>query len=64
MAVYLYAFLMVCIRLYNKIVQATIKVIQNHENEHVLGIGQGVARHEKYERLKLGGGQAHDRSSD
>jgi hypothetical protein len=32
------------------------EVIQNHENEHVRGIGQGEARHRKYKRLKLGGG--------
>jgi hypothetical protein len=37
---------------------------QNHENEHVRGTGQGEARHRKYKRLKLGGGQAYDRSSD
>jgi hypothetical protein len=40
------------------------EVIQNHENEHVRGIGQGEARHRKYKRPKLGGGQAYDRSSD
>jgi hypothetical protein len=40
------------------------EVIQNHENEHVCGPGQGEARHRKYKRLKLGGGQAYDRSSD
>jgi hypothetical protein len=39
------------------------EVIQNHENEHVRGIGQGEANHRKYKRLKLGGGQAYDRSS-
>jgi hypothetical protein len=38
--------------------------IQNHENEHVHSIGQGKAGHIKYKRLKLGGGQAYDRSSD
>jgi hypothetical protein len=27
---------------------------------HVRGIGQGEARHRKYKRLKLGGGQAYD----
>jgi hypothetical protein len=32
--------------------------MQNHENEYVHGIGQGEARHRKYKRLKLGGGQA------
>jgi hypothetical protein len=30
----------------------------------ILSIGQGEARHRKYKRLKLGGGQAYDRSSD
>jgi hypothetical protein len=40
------------------------EVMQNHENKHVRGIGQGEARHRKYRRLKLGGGQAYDRSSD
>jgi hypothetical protein len=40
------------------------EVIQNHDNEHVRGIGQGEARHTKYKRLKLGGGQAYDRSID
>jgi hypothetical protein len=34
-----------------------------YENEHVRGIGQGYARHKKYKRLKLGGGQAYDLSS-
>jgi hypothetical protein len=37
---------------------------KKHENEHVLGIGQGEARHGKYKRLSLGGGQAYDRSRD
>jgi hypothetical protein len=40
------------------------EVIQNHENVNVRNIGQGEARHRKYKRLKLGGGQAYDRSSD
>jgi hypothetical protein len=38
--------------------------IQNHENAHIQNIGQGKARHRKYMRLKLGGGQAYDRSID
>jgi hypothetical protein len=38
-------------------------VILNHDNEIVRNIGQGEARHSKYKRLKLGGGQAYDRSS-
>jgi hypothetical protein len=40
------------------------EVIQNHENEHTRGIGHGEAKRRKYKRLKLGGGQAYDRSSD
>jgi hypothetical protein len=40
------------------------EVIQNHENANVRNIGQSEARHRKYKRLKLGGGQAYDRSSD
>jgi hypothetical protein len=40
------------------------QVIQHHENILVRNIGQGEARHRKYKRLKLGGGQAHDRSRD
>jgi hypothetical protein len=39
------------------------EVFQNHSNENVRNIGQGEANHRKYKRLKLGGGQAHDRSS-
>jgi hypothetical protein len=40
------------------------EVAQNHENEHVHRIGQGETRDKKYKRLKLGSGQAYDRSSD
>jgi hypothetical protein len=40
------------------------QVIHHHENIHVRNIGQSEARHRKYKRLKLGGGQAHYRSSD
>jgi hypothetical protein len=40
------------------------EVIQSHENEHVRNRGQGEARHAKYKRLKLGDGEAYDRSSD
>jgi hypothetical protein len=40
------------------------EVIQNHENANVRNIGQGEARHRKYKRLELGGGQAYDRSND
>jgi hypothetical protein len=47
-----------------KLCRKQAEVIRNHENEHVCSIGQGEARHRKYKRLKLGGGQAYDRSSD
>jgi hypothetical protein len=40
------------------------EVILNHDNENVRCIGQGEARHRKYKRLNLGGGQAYDRLSD
>jgi hypothetical protein len=40
------------------------EVIQYHENENVRNAGQGEPRHRKYKTLKLGGGQAYDRSSD
>jgi hypothetical protein len=40
------------------------EVILNHVNPNVRGTGQGDARHRKYKRLKLGGGQAYDRSAD
>jgi hypothetical protein len=36
---------------------------QNHKNEYAHGTGQGEARHRKRRRLKLGCGQAYDRSS-
>jgi hypothetical protein len=38
------------------------EVIRNHDNENVRSIGNGKAQHRKHERLKLGGGQAYDRS--
>jgi hypothetical protein len=40
------------------------EVIQNHENEHVHSVRNGEARYRKYERLKSGGGQGYDRSSN
>jgi hypothetical protein len=39
-------------------------VIQNHENANVRDDRKGEARHRKYKRLKLGDGQAYDRSND
>jgi hypothetical protein len=47
-----------------KLYRQQAEVIQNHENDYVRGIGQGEARHRKYKRLKLGGGQAYNRSRD
>jgi hypothetical protein len=38
--------------------------IQNHENANVRNIEQGEAMRRKYKRLKLGGGQAYNRSGD
>jgi hypothetical protein len=47
-----------------KLCRQQAEVIQNHENGHVGGIGQGEARHRKYQRLKLSDGEAYDHSSD
>jgi hypothetical protein len=46
-----------------KLCRQQAEFILNHDNENVRYIGQGEARHRKYKRLKLGGGQAYDRSS-
>jgi hypothetical protein len=40
------------------------EALQNHVNANLHDIGKGEARHRKYKRLKLGGDQASDRSSD
>jgi hypothetical protein len=45
-----------------KLCRQQAEVVQNHENEHLTG--QGEERHRKYKKIKLGGGQAYDRSSD
>jgi hypothetical protein len=52
--------------LYDYVIRATqqAKVIRNHVNENVRVIGQGEASHRKFKRLKLGEGQAYDRSAD
>jgi hypothetical protein len=47
-----------------KLCRKHAEAIRNHENGHVRGIGQGEARHRKYKRLKLGGGQAYDLPSE
>jgi hypothetical protein len=41
-----------------KLCRQHAEIIQNHENEHVRSIGHGKARHRKYKRFKLSGGQA------
>jgi hypothetical protein len=46
-----------------KLCRRQAEVILNHENPNVRVTGQGEPRHRKYKRLKLGGGQAYDRSS-
>jgi hypothetical protein len=46
-----------------KLCRQQAEVILNHDNENVRNTGQGEARYRKYKRLKLGGGQAYDRSS-
>jgi hypothetical protein len=48
----------------SKLCRTHAEVIVNHENPNVHGIGEGEARHRKYKRCKLGGGQAYDRSAD
>jgi hypothetical protein len=47
-----------------KVCRQQAKVIQNNENANVCNIGQDETRHGKYKRLKLGGGQAYDPSSE
>jgi hypothetical protein len=47
-----------------KLCRQQAQVIQNNENSHIRYNGQSKAKHRKYKRLKLGGGQAYDRSSD
>jgi hypothetical protein len=46
-----------------KLCRQQAEVIQNHENANVRIIRQGEARHRKHKRLKLGGGQAYNRTS-
>jgi hypothetical protein len=46
-----------------KLCRQQTEIIQNNVNKNVRNIGQGEAPHRKYKRLKLGGGQAYDRSS-
>jgi hypothetical protein len=46
-----------------KLCRQQVEMTRDHENEHVRSIGQDESRHRKYKWLKLGGGQAYDRSS-
>jgi hypothetical protein len=46
-----------------KLCRQQAQVIRNHENANVRHIGQGEPHHRIHKRLKLGGGQAYDRSS-
>jgi hypothetical protein len=41
-----------------------VKEFLNHLNTFVRCVGQGEAKRRKYKRLKLGGGQAYDRTAD
>jgi hypothetical protein len=47
-----------------KLCRQQAEVTQKHENANVRYIGQDEPRHKIYNKLKLGGGQTHDRSSD
>jgi hypothetical protein len=49
-----------------KLCRTQAEVILNHRNPTVNDIGQGEAMHRKYEynRLKLSGGEAYNRSAD
>jgi hypothetical protein len=58
------AFKIPCVYDYiTKLRRRQAEVILNHENPNVRAIGQGEPRHRKYKRLKLGDGQAYNRSS-
>jgi hypothetical protein len=46
-----------------KLCRQQAEVIQNHGNDNGRDIGHGEPQHRKFKRLKLGGGQAYDRSS-
>jgi hypothetical protein len=47
-----------------KLCRQQAEVIQNYENANVRNVRQGEPLHRTYKRLKLGGGQAYDLSSD
>jgi hypothetical protein len=49
-----------------KLCRTPAQIIPNHVNANIRGTGQGETRHRKYEykRLKFGGVQAYDRSTE
>jgi hypothetical protein len=47
-----------------KLCRQQAEIIQNHETANVCNFRNGEARHRKFKRLKLGGGQVYDHSSD
>jgi hypothetical protein len=47
-----------------KLCRTQAEVIRKYENPNVRGTGQREAIYRKYKRLRLGGGQAYDRSAD
>jgi hypothetical protein len=46
-----------------KLCRQQAEVIQNNENEDIRSVGLDEARHRKYRKLELDGGQVYDRSS-
>jgi hypothetical protein len=46
-----------------KLCRRQAEIILNYENPNVRAIGQGESRHRRHKKLKLGFGQAYDRSS-
>jgi hypothetical protein len=47
----------------SKLCRQQAEVVLNYDNENVRNIGKGEAHQRKYNKLKLGGGQAYDCSS-
>jgi hypothetical protein len=47
-----------------KLCRQQAEVIQNYENSNVRGIEEGEIGHRKYDRLKFGGSQAYNCSSE
>jgi hypothetical protein len=43
-----------------KVFRKQAQTVQNHDNANVQNVGKSEAQHRKYERLKLGGGQASE----